>query len=174
MNGAPGDPVKVRVKMSSRRNLMTSGSELTIGADGIFVTCFQGQRRLWEVHPNDITSIGAYSENEQIPEVIVAVIHGYDVVEGTSGLKELNERLTRELKTEIRVDSTHVTTPLGVVLWRPHLAGNALWEFLTIGKDGLGIDVSPDTPKTVEQDVRFSLDWVWKEWLEDDGFTFGK
>jgi hypothetical protein len=130
---------------------MTSGPELTISADGIFITCFQGQTRLWEVHPDDITSIGAYSENGQIHEVIVAVIHDYDVVEGTSGLKELNERLSRELKAEIRVDSTHVTTPLGVVLWPPHLAGNALWEFFIIGKDGLGTDVSPGTPNALRQ-----------------------
>jgi hypothetical protein len=106
---------------------MTSDSEPSINPDGIFITCFQGQTRLWEVHPDDITSIGAYSENGLMHEVIVAVIHDYDVAEGTSGLKELNERLSRELKTEISVDSKQGTSPLGVVLWPPHLAGNALW-----------------------------------------------
>jgi len=130
---------------------MTSGSELSISADGIFTTCFQGETRLWEVHPDDITSIGAYSENGRMHEVIVAVIHDYDVAERTSGLKELNERLSRELKTEIRVDSKHGTSPLGVVLWPPHLAGNALWEFFILGKDGLGTGVSPDTPNALRQ-----------------------
>jgi hypothetical protein len=139
------------LKMGSRPNLMTSGSELSISAEGIFITCFQGQTRLWEVHPDDITSIGAYFENGRLHEVIVAVIHDYDVAEGTSGLKELNERLSRELETEIRVDSKHGTSPLGVVLWPPHLAGNALWEFFILGKDGLGTGVSPDTPNALRQ-----------------------
>jgi len=130
---------------------MTSDSETSISPDGIFITCFQGQTRLCEVHPDDITSMGVYSENGRIHEVIVAVIHDYDVAEGTSGLKELNERLSRELKTEIRVDATHGTSPAGVVLWPPHLAGNALWEFVILGKDGLGTDVSPDTPNALRQ-----------------------
>jgi len=75
---------------------MKSGSELGISADGIFITCFQGQTRLWEVHPDDITSIGAYSEKGRTHEVIVAVTHDYDVAEGTSGFTELNERLGRQ------------------------------------------------------------------------------
>jgi hypothetical protein len=130
---------------------MKSGSELRVSADGIFITCFQGQTRLWEVHPDDITSIGAYSEKGRTHEVIVAVTHDYDVAEGTSGFTELNERLSRELKTEIRADSKHGASPLGIVLWPPHLAGNALWEFFILGKDGLGTNVSPDTPNALRQ-----------------------
>jgi hypothetical protein len=130
---------------------MMSDSERSISPDGIFITCFQGQSRLWEVHPDDITSIGAYSENGRMHEVIVAVNHDYEVAEGTIGFKELNERLSRDLKAEIRVDSKHRTSPLGVVLWPPHLAGNALWEFFILGKDGLGTDVSPGTPNALRQ-----------------------
>ena len=73
---------------------MTSGSEPIISPDGIFITCFQGETRLWEVHPDDITSIGAYCENGRMHEVIVAVIHDFDVAEGTIGFEELNERLS--------------------------------------------------------------------------------
>jgi hypothetical protein len=130
---------------------MTSDSEPSISPDGIFITYFEGRTRLWEVHPDDITSVGVYSENGRMHEVIVGVIHDYDVAEGTSGLKELNERLSRELKTEIRFDAEHRTSPLGVVLWPPHLAGNALWEFVILGRDGLRADVSPDTPNALRQ-----------------------
>jgi hypothetical protein len=84
-------------------------------------------------------------------EVIVGAIQDYDVAEGTSGLKELNGRLSRELKAEIIVDSKHAASPLGVVLWPPHLAGNPLWEFFILGKDGLGTDVPPDTPNALRQ-----------------------
>src|SRR5205814_656049 len=58
---------------------------------------------------------------------------------------------SRELKTEIRVDSKHGTSPVGVVLWPPHLAGNSLWEFVLLGKDGLGTNVLPDTPNALRQ-----------------------
>lgn len=108
---------------------MTSDSGARISADGIFITCFQEQTRLWAVHPDDITSIGAYSENGRMHEGIVGVIHDHDVAEGTTGFKELNERLSRELKAEIGVDGKHGISPVGVVLWPPHLAGSALWEF---------------------------------------------
>jgi hypothetical protein len=130
---------------------MTSDPEPSISPDGIFITCFQGQTRLWEVHPDDITSIGAYSENGRMHEVIVAVIHDYDVAEGTSGFKELNERLSRELETEIRVDTKHGTSPVGVVLWPPHLAGNPLWEFFVIEDGGFFREVSPDTPNALRE-----------------------
>jgi hypothetical protein len=72
--------------------LMTSDSEARINADGIFVSCFQGRTRLWEFHPDDLTSIGVYSENGRMHEVIVAVNRDFDVAEGTKGFKELNER----------------------------------------------------------------------------------
>jgi hypothetical protein len=130
---------------------MTSGSELSISADGIFITCFQGETRLWEVHPDDITSIGVYSENGRMHEVIVAVTHDYDVAEGTSGFGDLNDRLSRELNTEIRVNAKQGTSAAGVVLWPPHLAENALWEFVVLGKDGLGANVPPGTPNALRQ-----------------------
>lgn len=122
--------------------LMTSDSEARINADGIFVSCFQGQMRLWEFHPDDLTSIGVYSENGCMHEVIVAVNRDFDVAEGTKGFKELNERLSTELKAEIRVDMEHGTSPLGVVLWPPHLAGAPLWEFFIIEDGGLFREVS--------------------------------
>jgi hypothetical protein len=130
---------------------MTTDPEPRISPDGIFITCFQGQIRLWEVHPDDITSIGAYSENGRMHEVIVAVIHDFDVPEGTPGFKELNERLSRELKAEIRVDTKHGTSPLGVVLWPSHLAGNPLWEFFVIEDGGFFREVSPDTPNALRE-----------------------
>jgi hypothetical protein len=130
---------------------MTSDSGARISADGIFITCFQDQTRQWEIHPDDITSIGAYFENGKMHEVIVAVIHDYDVVEGTTGFKELNERLSRELKAEIRVDAKHGASPSGVVLCPPHLAGNPLWEFFILGEDGLGRDVLPNTPNALKE-----------------------
>jgi len=130
---------------------MASDSDARISADGIFVSCFEGQTRLWEFHPEDVTSVGAYSENGQMHVVIVAVNRDFDVPEGTKGFKELSERLSRELKAEIRVDAKNGASPLGVVLWPPHLAGNKLWEFFILGEDGLGSDVSPDTPNALRQ-----------------------
>jgi hypothetical protein len=130
---------------------MTSDLEPRISPDGIFVSCFQGQTRQWEFHPDDVTSIGAYRKNGRMHEVIVAVIRDFDVAEGTSGFKELNERLSRELKTEIRVDPEHGTSPLGVVLWPPHLAGNPLWEFFVVEKGGFFKEVSPDTPDALRE-----------------------
>jgi hypothetical protein len=130
---------------------MTNDSEVRISADGIFVSCFQGQKRLWEFHPDDVTSIGAYSEKDRMHEVIVAVLRDFDVAEGTRGFRELNERLSRELKPGIRVDIKHGTSPLGVVLWPPHLAGNPLWEFFIIEKGGFFREVSPDTPDALRQ-----------------------
>lgn len=84
-------------------------------------------------------------------EVIVAVLREFDVAEGTIGFTELNERLSRELKTEIRVDEEHGASPLGVVLWPPHLAGNPLWEFFTIEQGGFSKEVSPDTPDALRE-----------------------
>jgi hypothetical protein len=131
--------------------LMTSDWGARINADGIFVSCLQGQTRLWEFHPDDVASIGAYSEHGCMHEVIVAVIHDFDVAEGTPGFKELNERLSRELKAEIRVDTKHGTSPLGVVLWPPHLAGNPLWEFFVIEAGGFSREVLPDTPNALRE-----------------------
>jgi hypothetical protein len=132
-------------------NLITSDSEERINTDGIFVSCFHGQIRLWEFHPDDVTSIGAYSENGCMHEVIVAVLHDFDVAERTRGFKELNERLSKELKAEIGVDMRHGTSPLGVVLWPPHLAGNPLWEFFIIEDGGFFREVSPDTPNALRE-----------------------
>jgi hypothetical protein len=131
--------------------LLTGDSEARIDANGIFVSCFQGQTLLWEFHPDDVTSIGTYSEDGCLREVIVAVIHDFDVPEGTRGFKELNERLSRELKTEIRVDIEHGVSPLGVVLWPPHLAGNPLWEFFVIEAGGFFRGVSRDTPNALRE-----------------------
>jgi hypothetical protein len=83
--------------------------------------------------------------------VIATVIRDYDVAQGTAGFKELNERLSRELKAEIGVDAKRGISTVGVVLWPPHLAGSALWEFFILGKDGLGTEVSPDTPNALRQ-----------------------
>ena len=130
---------------------MTSDSEAWINADGIFVSCFQGQTRLWEFHPDDLTSIGVYSENGRMHEVIVAVNRDFDVAEGTKGFKELNERLSRELKAEIRVDVERGTSPLGVVLWPPHLAGEPLWEFFTIEEGGFFKEASPDSANALRE-----------------------
>jgi hypothetical protein len=130
---------------------MTSDSEAWINADGIFVSCFQGQTRLWEFHPDDLTSIGVYSENGRMHEVIVAVNRDFDVAEGTKGFKELNERLSRELKAEIRVDVEHGTSPLGVVLWPPHLAAEPLWEFFTIEEGGFFKEASPDSANALRE-----------------------
>ena len=130
---------------------MTNDVEPRISADGIFVSCFQGQTRLWEFHPDDVTSIGVYFENGLMHEVIVGVLRDFDVTQGTSGFRELNERLSRELKTEIRVDLEHGTSPFGVVLWPPHLAGSPLWKFFIIEKGGFFKDVPPDTPDALRE-----------------------
>jgi hypothetical protein len=79
---------------------MTREPETKINADGIFVSCFQGQTRLWEFHPDDVTSIGVYWDNGRMHEVIVAVLGDFDVAEGTNGFRELNERLSVELKDQ--------------------------------------------------------------------------
>jgi hypothetical protein len=131
--------------------LMTSDSETRIIADGIFVSCFQGQTRLWEFHPDDVTSIGVYSESGCIHEVVVGVLRDFDIAEETKGFRELNERLSRELKAEIRVDTKHATSPLGVVLWPPHLAGNPLWEFFLIEAGGFFRGVPPGTSNALRE-----------------------
>jgi len=130
---------------------MTNDVEARISADGIFVSCFQGQTRLWEFHPDDVTSIGVYFENGRMHEVIVGVIRDFDVAEGTSGFSELNERLSRELKTEIRVGLERGTSPSGVVLWPPHLAGSPLWEFFIIEQGGFLKEVPPGAPDALRQ-----------------------
>ncbi len=84
-------------------------------------------------------------------EVIVAVNRDFDVSEGTRGFKELNERSSRELKAEIKVHIKHGTSPLGVVLWPPHLAGNPLWEFFVIEAGGFFREVSSDTPNALRE-----------------------
>lgn len=125
---------------------MKSESEVEISAEGIFVSCSQGQTRVWEFHPNDVISVGAYLINGRLHEVIVTLNRDFDISEATSGLKELNERLSRELKANLTLDGERFSSPRGVVLWPYHLAGSPLWEFYIIGKDGLANYVSADTP----------------------------
>jgi hypothetical protein len=120
--------------------------EATISPEGIFVSCFHGPTRMWEFHPDDVTSLGVYRDDGQMHEVIVTVNRDFDVAESARGFKELNERLSRELKADLTVDAERGSSQLGVVLWPSHLAGNALWEFYFIGEDGLARFVSPGTP----------------------------
>src|ERR1700685_1222672 len=108
---------------------MASNSEIEVNAEGIFISCSQGQTRLWEFHPDDVTSVGTYSDNDKTHEVIVAVNREYDVGRDTRGIEELNERLSIELKTTIALDAEHQDSRWGTVLWPPHLAGSDLWEF---------------------------------------------
>jgi hypothetical protein len=158
-------------------------SETKINADGIFLSCSQGQNRLWEFHPEDVTSVGAYSEDGRIHEVIVIVNRQFDVAEGTPGLEELNGRLSKELKSEIKIDSERVTSPFGVVVWPPHLAGNALWEFYIVGKDGLSRKVSPGAPNALREldrpliremrrNAKLHLPSEFPESLVDRGFVY--
>jgi hypothetical protein len=45
----------------------------------------------------------------------------------------------------------HRASRLGVVLWPPHLVGNALWQFYVIGEDGLARGVAPDTANALRE-----------------------
>jgi hypothetical protein len=128
---------------------MTSDSELKISAEGIFVTGFQGPSRLWEFHPDDVTSVGVYREDGQMHEVIATLNRDFDVPQATSGMKELNERLSRELNARLTIDEEHGSSPSGIVLWPSHLAGGPLWEFFVLGEDGLASYVAPGTPNAV-------------------------
>ena len=128
---------------------MIGDSEVKISAEGIFVSGFQGPTRLWEFHPDDVTSVAIYREEGQMHEVIVTLNRDFDVPESTSGLKELNERLSRELSAKLTVDARYGSSPSGIVLWPAHLAGSPLWEFYALGEDGLANYVAPGTPNAV-------------------------
>jgi hypothetical protein len=128
---------------------MISDSEMKISAEGIFVSGSQGPRRLWEFHPDDVTSVGVYRGDGQMHEVIATLNRDFDVPEATSGLKELNERLSRELNATLTIDAEHGSSPSGIVLWPSHLSGSPLWEFYVLGEDGLASYVAPGTPNAV-------------------------
>jgi hypothetical protein len=128
---------------------MTKESEVKISADGIFISCSRGPTPIWEFHPDDVTSVGIYREDGQSHEVVATLNRDFDVLEGTSGLEELNERLSKQLKVDLAVDIEGSSSPSGVVLWPAHLAGSALWEFYILGRDGLASYVSPDTPNAI-------------------------
>jgi hypothetical protein len=70
----------------------------------------QGPRRLWEFHPDDVTSVGVYRGDGQMHEVIATLNRDFDVPEATSGLKELNERLSRELNATLTIEAEHFIT----------------------------------------------------------------
>src|SRR5271156_3647816 len=124
---------------------MKTDPEAQISPDGIFVSCSLGPVRLWEFHPDDVTSVGVYRDDDGMHEVIVALNRDFDLSEGTSGLKDLNDRLSRELRAPIRIDAAGGASRSGVILWPPHLVGSPLWEFYLVGKDGLWTYVSPGT-----------------------------
>jgi hypothetical protein len=69
--------------------------------------------------------------------------------EATSGLKELHERLSRELNAKLTIDVEHGSTPSGIVVWPSHLAGSDLWESYVLGEDGLASYVAPGTANAV-------------------------
>lgn len=117
-----------------------------IDSEGIFISFFQGPTRLWEFHPDDVTSVGLYRDHGQNHEVIVTVNREYDVIETTLGFDELNARLSRELKITLVTNKAFPSSTLGVVIWPSHLAGAALWHFYVISPGGLFRSVSPDTP----------------------------
>jgi hypothetical protein len=123
---------------------MTTDTDAMISAEGIFVSCSRGATRVWEFHPDDVTSVGIYREDGENHEVIVTVNKDFDIPEGTIGLRELNERLFKDLKAKFSIDANPI--PSGVILWPAHLAGSPLWEFYVLGEDGLASYVSPNTP----------------------------
>src|SRR6266481_3817390 len=125
---------------------MITNSDVKINAEGIFVSCSQGTTRLWEFHPDDVTSVGIYREDGRTHELIATLYRDFDVPEATIGFRELNERLSRELKAKLPLDEERDSSPSGVVLWPSHLAGSPLWEFYILGEDGLASYVSPSTP----------------------------
>lgn len=124
---------------------MIGDSEVKISAEGIFVSGSQGPSRLWEFHPDDVTSVGVYRGDGQMYEVIATLNRDFEVPEAASGLTELNERLSRALT----IDVEHGSSPSGMVLWPSHLAGSPLWEFYVLGGDGLASYVAPGTPNAV-------------------------
>ena len=126
---------------------MIPDSDVKISAVGIFVSCSLGPARVWEFHPDDVTSVGVYHEDGQTHEVIATLKRDFDVPEATPGFKELNERLSKELNAKLTIDGESVSSPSGVILWPSHLAGSPLWEFCFFGADGLASYVSPGTPK---------------------------
>jgi hypothetical protein len=128
----------------AHHNFMANDSDLTINPDGIFVSCSKEGERVWEFHPDDVTCVGIYSDDGRKHEVIVTMNRDFDLLEATSGLKELNGRLSAELRTPIGVDAENGPSRLGVILWPPHLAGGPLWEFYVVGKDGLWDYALPD------------------------------
>jgi hypothetical protein len=117
---------------------MSSDSELKISAEGIFVSGSQGPSRLWEFHPDDVVSVGVYCEDGQMHEVIATLNRDFDVPEATSGLTELNERLSRELNATLTIDAEYGSSPSGMVLWPSHLAGNPL-EMARLAKHHFGV-----------------------------------
>jgi hypothetical protein len=128
---------------------MSNNSEVKISAEGIFVSCSDGPTRMWEFHPDDVTSVSVYREDGQMHELIATLNRDFDVSEATRGLEELNERLSKELKTKLTIDAERASSPFGVVLWPSHLAGSPLWEFYTLGEDGLASYVAPGTPNAL-------------------------
>jgi hypothetical protein len=62
---------------------MIGDSEVKISAEGIFVSGSQGPSRLWEFHPDDVTSVGVYRGDGQMHEVIATLNRDFDVPEGT-------------------------------------------------------------------------------------------
>ncbi len=128
---------------------MISDSEVKISAEGIFVSGSQGPIRLWEFHPDDVTSVGIYREDGQVHEVFATLNRHFDVREATGGLKELNERLSRELNATLTIDVRHGSSPSGIVLWPSHLAGSPLWEFYVLGEEGLASYVEPGAPNAI-------------------------
>jgi len=163
--------------------LMTSNSEMEINAEGIFISCSQGQTRLWEFHPDDVASVGMYSEKGRAHEVIVAVNRDFDVAQDTKGFEELNARLSIELKATITPDIEREASRWGTVLWPPHLAGSDLWDFYVIGSDMLARHVSPDAPdaerglcrpllREMARNAKPRLPRNFPQSLIDRGFTY--
>jgi hypothetical protein len=160
-----------------------SDSEVKISAEGIFVSGSRGPTRLWEFHPDDVTAVGVYREHGQMHEVIAALIRYFDLSEMTSGLKQLNERLSRELNTKLTINEGHGSSLSGIVLWPAHLAGGPLWEFYVLGEDGLASYVAPcssNAVRNLSHAVRREMGRIAKHRLPggfpkplfDRGFTY--
>jgi hypothetical protein len=150
---------------------MTEKPEKKISAEGIFVSCFEGTTRMWEFHPDDVTSVGVYRKDGQMHEVIATLNKDFDISEATSGFEELNTRLRKELNAQLEVDPKCVLSPSGIILWPYHLAGSSLWEFSIIGKDGLASYVLPETPnalRNLSQAVRREMARLGKRQIPAD------
>ena len=113
------------------------------------MSCHQGPTRIWEFHTDDVTSVGVYREDGLSHQVIATLNQNFDVPEAMSGWRDLNDRLSRELKAGFTFDVEHGSSPLGIVLWPSHLAGGPLWEFWILEDDGLARYVSPGTPNAL-------------------------